>query len=181
MRASFHLNGTQIEGEARVALPPLRADARKPLPEPRRGHAHDLSCGRTRKEGGKNHNREPLHEGKQRNQTTAPRAYPAKSGGDGGGWRRRRGDARRGTSRRSVPCRTNALARCTTPPKASASASPSPCLCLSPPPRLSAAIRAGTHGWLGRREAAALQSWRARDPTGGSITRWFVWLATWRF
>jgi len=46
-----------------------------------------------------------------------------------------------------------------------------PSLSLSPPPRLSAAIRAGTHGWLGRREAAALQSWRARDPTGGSITR----------
>jgi hypothetical protein len=48
---------------------------------------------------------------------------------------------------------------------------PSLSLSLSPPPRLSAAIRAGTHGWLGRREAAALQSWRALDPTGGSITR----------
>jgi hypothetical protein len=36
---------------------------------------------------------------------------------------------------------------------------------------LRAAIRAGNHGWLGRREAAALQSWRARDPTDGSTTR----------
>lgn len=36
---------------------------------------------------------------------------------------------------------------------------------------LRAAIRAGNHGWLGRREAAAPQSWRARDPTDGSTTR----------
>lgn len=43
MQALF-LNGTQIEGEAPVALRPLRAHARrKPLPDPRRGHAHDLS------------------------------------------------------------------------------------------------------------------------------------------
>lgn len=52
MRASFYLNGTQIKGEASIALPPLRADARrKPPPDPRRGHAHDLSC--TKKEGWK--------------------------------------------------------------------------------------------------------------------------------
>ena len=164
--------------ERRASLSLLCAQTHEsPFPS----HAVDTpttSAAGARKRKGKNHNREPLHEGKQRNQTTAPRAYPAKSGGDGGGWRRRRGDARRGTSRRSVPCRTNALARALHR-ASSASASPSPCLC--PPPRLSAATRAGTHGWLGRREAAALQSWRARDPTGGSITRWFVWLATWRF
>jgi hypothetical protein len=71
MRTSFYLNGTQIEGEAPVALRPLRAHARrKPLPDPRRGHAHDLSCGRRKTEGGENHNREPLQSA--RRQTAQP-------------------------------------------------------------------------------------------------------------
>lgn len=110
-------------------------------------------------EGEKNHNREPLHQGKQRNQTTARRAYRAKSGGDCGGWRRRRGDARRGTSRRSVPCRTNALARSLAAPPRLLGLGlglPFPPSLSSTAPRLSAAIRAGTLGAEGGRGSPIL-------------------------
>jgi hypothetical protein len=41
-----HLNSAQIEGEARVALPPLRADAREALPDPRRRPRHAVRCRR---------------------------------------------------------------------------------------------------------------------------------------
>ena len=39
-----HLHRRQIEGEARIAVPPLRADAGEPLPDPRRRPRHDLRC-----------------------------------------------------------------------------------------------------------------------------------------
>jgi hypothetical protein len=41
-KSHHHLNWRQIEGEARVAVPPLGAHARQPLPDPRRRPRHDL-------------------------------------------------------------------------------------------------------------------------------------------
>lgn len=43
-KSHHHLNWRQIEGEARVAVPPLGAHARQPLPDPRRRPRHDLRC-----------------------------------------------------------------------------------------------------------------------------------------
>jgi hypothetical protein len=139
----FHLNGGQIEREARFAIPSLRADAREPPPDPRRGHAHDLRCGRTEREGGENRHREPLRRDKQRDQTMKPRAYPARSGGGGGGRRRRRrGGARRRRSRHSGPCRTSARARCSPPPRPR----PPPTLSLLSPFPTSASTRRNPRG-----------------------------------
>jgi len=39
-----HLRRRQIEGEARIAVPPLRADAGEPPPDPRRRPRHHLRC-----------------------------------------------------------------------------------------------------------------------------------------
>lgn len=188
-----HLNGAQIEWEARVAIPSLRADAREPLPDPRRGHAHDLRWGRTNKEGeGKRPSAcEPMHRDKQRNQATGGPCVP----GEEWEWRwwtmpapERRRTARKEPALWSMP---NERARALL----SSSTSPSSPV-LSPfstyAPR---SARETMDGWGGGRprrsnpgvrEIPRTDQPRGLSPAprragGAPLFSWFVWLATWRF
>ena len=97
-----HLHRRQIEGEARIAVPPLRADAGEPLPDPRRRPRHDLRCSNST-----DHKRHPVAGGGSNNSRHigGEMRHPKRSGGRRRRGRSRRAGARRRRSRCSRPSR----------------------------------------------------------------------------